>query len=99
MPPSGDERVDQLVTIIRRAFYRVASLAHRIKQPDGARRRIQADSVAYPGVFGRVVGEHDGHFLLRVRGAPEPCEAGRETREACGSLGVSLVQRERSADG
>ncbi len=93
-----DERVDQVVALVRSALHRVAGPAQRVEEPDGARRGVEADGVPHARVLRRVVGEQDGDLLLRVGDAPEAGEAGREPGEAGRALGVGSVERERRAN-
>jgi hypothetical protein len=104
LPTRGDERVDERVTVLSGDARQrvgpldgpdvVAGVAKRAEQRHGARRGVEADSVADPGVLGRVGGQHQHDTAVGGRDGAQPGVAHRESGHAGRAFGVGDVDRQ-----
>ena len=89
----GDERVDELVPVLRELADVVARRAHGLQQQDGGGRGVEADRVADAGVLGRVRRQHQRDPLVGVRDGAQPGVADGDAGDAGRALGVGDVDR------
>ncbi len=88
---AAEQLVDQLRATARQVGQRIAFGLQGLENVQRRRWRVQANAVANAAIPGRVVGQHQGHALLRIRQARQLDPAAGQFGDKVHALGVGAV--------